>query len=313
MSLEHWEAYYRGGLLATCPTDAGGGYDRELREAWVEFFAGLPDGARVLDVGTGNGAVALIASETAAATGRRFEIHGTDLALIDPPRHVPDGARRFAGVRFHPRIATERLPFEPASIDAVSGQYALEYAAVPAALAEIARVLRPGGRARFILHHAESVLARNAHASLEQAQLVLRETKVYARLRRHLAAERESPAAAGRTWQDLGAAATRLQQALAAAPGALVLRVTLDAVQKLLAARQQLPTAALDREVDRVESDLRASVRRLVDLVERARGEDDMQAIEREAAAAGLAVEERCRQLHGGDNLVGWRLTLLRT
>ena len=87
LSLEQWETYYRGGAISTCPTARDGGYDLEVREAWVEFFTPLPDGARILDIGTGNGVVPLIAADTAAALGRRWEIHGADLAQIDPPRH----------------------------------------------------------------------------------------------------------------------------------------------------------------------------------------------------------------------------------
>jgi len=92
MTVEHWEAYYRGGAIATCPMGPGTCYTLELRELWIAFFASLADGARVLDLGTGNGAIVLLAKEAAASTGRRFEIHGADLASIDPARHVPDGA-----------------------------------------------------------------------------------------------------------------------------------------------------------------------------------------------------------------------------
>ena len=57
MSVEHWETYYRGGGLVTCPTGPDGNYSLEIRDAWVEFYTDVPDGARVLDVGTGNGAI----------------------------------------------------------------------------------------------------------------------------------------------------------------------------------------------------------------------------------------------------------------
>jgi ubiquinone/menaquinone biosynthesis C-methylase UbiE len=312
LSLEHWETYYRGGALATCPTHAEGGYDLELRDAWTEFFTNLPEQARILDVGTGNGVVALIALETAAELGRHYEIHGTDLARIDPPRHLPDGARRLAGIRFHPGVGTEQLPFEAESFDAVSGHYALEYCDIDEALAEIRRVLKPSGRARFIIHHRNSLLVRNAQHSLRHAGWVLKETKIYRLLRRHIEAERKSRLAARKTWLELNTAARFLQEGLREPGAALVVGVTLDAVQKLLHLRTRLQPAALEREIDRVEGELRASVRRLHDLVDCAQSDAAMTVVEETAAAAGLSVIERVEQRHAGANLVGWRLTLAR-
>lgn len=312
LSLEHWETYYRGGALATCPTNAEGGYDLELRDAWVEFFTALPEGAKILDVGTGNGVVALIAKETAAELGRHYEIHGVDLARIDPPQQLSKGAERLADIRFHAGIAMEQLPFEPGSFDAVTGHYALEYAHVDDALVEIHRVLRPAGRARFILHHRESVLVQNARRSLRHAEMVLKETKIYRLLRRHIEAERKSRAASRNTWRELNLAAEFLQEHLRDTGGALILGVTLDAVQKLLSVRSQLTAVALEREISRVEGELRASVRRLHDLVDHAQRDVDMADIEALAADAGFKVLERVEQFHGGDNLVGWRLTIER-
>lgn len=315
MSLEQWETYYRGGMIATCPTGPDGGYDLEVRDAWVEFFSMLPAQARILDVGTGNGVVALIAAETASAQGRNWEIHATDLAQIDPPRHVPDGARRLAGITFHAGVATEHLPFETESFDAVSGHYALEYTDTRAALAEIHRVLKPAGDAQFIMHHADSMLLQSARRTLREAEIVLVDTKVFRRLHRLVAMEQVVPVAAQRATAELRAAIHVLKQALEQSrqSGAgRVLSVALDAVQKLLAARKEMKPAAVGLEVDRAEAELRASVRRLNDLIEHARTQQDMEGIQKEAAAAGFSLIERTLQYHAGNNLVGWQLLLHR-
>jgi SAM-dependent methyltransferase len=56
-------------------------------------------------------------------------------------RRLPEASERLITARI------EELPFPDASFDLVSATGVLEYAEVPRALAELARVLRPGGRA----------------------------------------------------------------------------------------------------------------------------------------------------------------------
>ena len=315
MSQEQWETYYRGGMISTCPTAPDGGYDLEVREAWVEFFSLLPDRAGILDVGTGNGVVAQIAVQTASALGRNWDVHATDLALIDPPRHVPDGARRLAGITFHPGVATEHLPFDAGRFDAVSGHYSLEYTNTAAALTEIHRVLKPGGDAQFIIHSVDSVLVHAARRSLREAELVLGETMIFRRLHRLVTMEQVIPGTTDRLTTELRAAIQTLkdgiQQAQPTGAGG-VLSIALDAVHKLLVARTEMAPHAVGLEVDRAEGELRASAQRLNDLLAHARTEADMQEIETQAAAAGFSLIERVPQYHAGNNLVGWQLLLHR-
>lgn len=315
MSQESWETYYRSGAIATCPTAPDGGYDFEVRQAWTEFFSTLRDGARLLDIGTGNGVIPAIAREVATALRRRWDIDATDLARIDPVRDVADGAQRFAGVRFHPGVPTERLPFEAGCFDAVSGHYALEYADTAAAFGEIHRVMKPGAEAQFIVHHADSVLVRAARGSLRESDLVFKETKVFRRLHRLVTMEQVQRGVTDQAAQDLRAAIHALKQGLAQARqagGGRVLEVALDAVQKLLAARNRLRPQEAGLEVDRAEADLRSSSRRLHDLLDHARDAGAMAEMEREAATVGFAHIERLPLYHRGANLVGWQLLLHR-
>lgn len=312
MSLHHWESYYRSGVLASCPLGPDGGYTQELREAWVEYFSELPDGARILDIGTGNGAIVSIARETAAATGKHFEIHGTDLAQIDPVRDVSDGARLFAGIQFHAQVASENLPFAAGSFDAVSGQYALEYTEVERALQEVHRILKPGSRAQFIVHHADSIIARKARDALRQSALVLDETRIFRKLRRHLKTGQDARTVRRRTLADLLAAVETLRKDAEQADDPLTLRVTIDAVGKLLGAAQQMSPAVLDLEAERVENSVRASVHRLQDVVGSGQTEAGMRRISELALALGFELRHLAPQYHGGRNLVGWRMRLAR-
>lgn len=315
MSVEHWENYFRGGQLATCPTGPDGGYDLELAAVWRKFLEPLAQGATVVDVATGNGAVLAIAAELSLALQRDWSLHGCDLARIDPVRDVRDGPARFAGVSFHAGVATELLPFEVGSVDAVCGQYALEYSDRPAALREIARVLRPGGRAQFVMHHAESKLMNNARVSLAECEQVLVTWDVFPQLCQVLSMGGEDAVQRQAALENLQALVRQLKGAIVhpdAPGGGLIIRATLDAAQQLLEMRSRWPASAVIPEVTRAENEVKASRARLLDLVDRASDVARMQETIGSAQECGLVCTHHEAQFHAQSNLVGWRLELLR-
>lgn len=95
----------------------------------------LAPGARLCDVGCGAGLA------VAVAAGRGLEVCGVDAAealLAIARQRVPGADLRHGDL--------EALPFDDASVDAVTGFNAFQYAADPvAALAEARRIVRPGG------------------------------------------------------------------------------------------------------------------------------------------------------------------------
>lgn len=117
------------------------GQDRRWRAATVDKIVAGP-GDLVLDVATGTAGVALALR---AATGA--EITGIDLN-----GRMLEGARRKLTKRSETGVhlvqcRAEELPFADATFDAVSFTYLLRYVDDPAAtLAELSRVLKPGGR-----------------------------------------------------------------------------------------------------------------------------------------------------------------------
>lgn len=99
---------------------------------------------RVLDVGTGEGQVARQCIDRGATT----------VVGVDPTRNqVAEAVARGGGPAYALGGAHE-LPFAPAAFDAVVACLVFEHVvAVDEALAEVARVLRPGGRFVFFLNH----------------------------------------------------------------------------------------------------------------------------------------------------------------
>jgi ubiquinone/menaquinone biosynthesis C-methylase UbiE len=117
----------------------------EQRHATLRAL-GLRPGERVLDVGSGPG---LLAAEMARAVGPAGHVTGIDvsdamLALGRRRCGDLDGAGRVGFVK----ADATALPFPDATFDAATSVQVYEYVAdLPSALAELHRVLRPGGRA----------------------------------------------------------------------------------------------------------------------------------------------------------------------
>lgn len=113
---------------------------------WAEGLVdavGVRSGQRVVDVGTGTGAVARAA---ARRTGGNGTVAGFDLnpAMLTVARRVSAGA--VPQIRYEP-AAADALPLPDGAADAVLCQQVLQFVPDPsAALAEMRRVCAPNGR-----------------------------------------------------------------------------------------------------------------------------------------------------------------------
>jgi SAM-dependent methyltransferase len=116
-------------------------YEDQIMPLARECLAGA---RRVLDVGTGEGQLARLAVK-----------EGADLVVgVDPTIAQLRVARERAGGVYYARANADALPFPDASFDAVMVCLVFEHITdhVPA-IAEIGRVLAPGGRFAFFLNH----------------------------------------------------------------------------------------------------------------------------------------------------------------
>lgn len=133
----------------------------------------MPDGARILDLCTGNGAAALIAAETARKRAGSFRIVAVDQADIDPASHVSRHGDDYASIIFLRDTEIEKLPFPGAGFAAVISQYGIEYTDLDRSLPEAVRMIAPGGRLRFVVHAADGVVAHGSRAVIADADELL--------------------------------------------------------------------------------------------------------------------------------------------
>src|SRR6476646_6134566 len=104
---------------------------------------------RVLDLGCGRGRNIVITTKVASSD----EIIGMDIAFD----RLQAAARRHTSRRFIQADAL-KLPFGDESFRCIVCQVAMPYMNIPVALAEIDRVLEPGGTVHFSLHHLRFTL-----------------------------------------------------------------------------------------------------------------------------------------------------------
>lgn len=168
-----WDAHWRTGTLSSLTKDNQITEAPEATAAWNGFFRKLPGGAHILDIATGNGIVPTHARAFSQEFHSAFEITGIDQADIDPLATVTEQKDLLEGITFLGGISAEELPFEDATFDAVTGQYAIEYTNTVETAGEVARVLKEGGRFRFVCHAREGgIVTLNAPKAVQCAWLL---------------------------------------------------------------------------------------------------------------------------------------------
>ncbi|HEX6476285.1 MAG TPA: methyltransferase domain-containing protein, partial [Acidimicrobiales bacterium] len=102
----------------------------------------LPPSGRVLDVGTGEGQVARLTAGARTAVG------------VDPTWLQLEEARRRGGGPRYAAASAAGLPFAAASFEAAIACLVLEHLdELEQTVAEVGRVLRPGGRFLLLMNH----------------------------------------------------------------------------------------------------------------------------------------------------------------
>ena len=318
-SREAWSRYWQAGALHSCGGAFGGNYEGATARVWREQFAQVPDGGRIVDLGTGNGAIPLLARAAATELGRRFEIHGVDAAAIDPAATVADGARAFDGIRFHPGVSATQLPFGDGVVALACGQYALEYMPREAAVREIARVLGRGGRAAFVLHSRDSAVLETTAEQLAHCRLLFEDSVVFgrARLMGEILAAASTPEQrraladdprAQTLRHELNEAAGMVVDRVEGAKTPALLQTALGAISSTLQAAAQLGPEGVVEHLNRHERALRDEWDRLCDLDEAALDAAQAETLRAQFVAAGYANAVLGHLDHAPGQRLGWTL-----
>lgn len=316
-----WSAYWQQGALHSLPTSFPDNYEGEIREFWAGMLAGLDARHRMLDIGTGNGALPRLALDLRGHDSP--QVDAIDAAHVAPDWHSALPASTRGRIRFHGHVHAEQLPFPDGHFDLVTSQYGFEYTDTAATAAEAWRVLREGGRLGLVMHHAGSRLHLVAAAEAEGAAVVSGPAGFLQRAmdlipwlamaaRGEVQQLRATPAA-GKAREDFNAAAAALGARIETGQDSGLLADVREYVFRLV---QALQGGRVDESAARahlasyMDTVAHAQVRS-AELCRHALTEDGMQRLHATLADAGFS-DLRASTLRHDGMLMGWGLQAVR-
>ena len=105
-----WDSYWQDSRLYSSGVEADLQIAAAFEDAWQTVTRNLFPGARVLDIGCGNGAAAFEMARAAKTMGGQLSIVGIDSAAIDPQRYVGAHTEILSTIEFRPLVNMEVLP-----------------------------------------------------------------------------------------------------------------------------------------------------------------------------------------------------------
>jgi SAM-dependent methyltransferase len=148
-----WSRYWARGVPHSCIGTYGDRYGGAIAEFWKGVFGEIPDGARVLDIATGNGALPRLLLDHCRQPGVTCD--AIDIATVHLPWLASAAPAERSRVRLHGGVDAGALPFPDRHFDLVVSQYGLEYTDLDRSVPELLRVLSPRGGIAMVLHHAQ--------------------------------------------------------------------------------------------------------------------------------------------------------------
>ena len=307
-----WDRFWSYDRLSSFGTGSGAGnYGEHIAVGWRAFFASLPARARVLDLATGNGAIAVLAIKA----GDTLRVTGADLAAIKPAAFVSRGKRQLEKVRFLANTPAEDLPLKDASFDAVVSQYGVEYSQMDRSLPEAARVLAAGGRLRFAVHAAEGSVAANTRRAIEDANFLLDELDLPARasacfqaildVERGRATGPFAQTAAQARYAAFRDGLKAVAERTASAADVAMLSAVHTTLTDLFRERQSQDEAALQAKVGELRAEIEAHRDRERALLAAALSSEEVADLAQQLAGLGLTDIVRGEQRNDGD-LIGY-------
>ncbi|WP_144393054.1 methyltransferase domain-containing protein [Pleionea sediminis] len=174
-SLDLWASFWAEGYLTTYPAEFAKNYDKGIKSFWFSIFENAPDNARILDVCSGNGAIALLAAEFSSEFNKNFKITAVDLAKVDPKvviQRYPEFESLVSKIEFLSGTDIQALSIEEHSFDLILSQFGLEYLNDIGLLNNLAKGLASKGELILVAHPDTAMARQSLNQEFEQYKLL---------------------------------------------------------------------------------------------------------------------------------------------
>ncbi|MEE4246375.1 MAG: class I SAM-dependent methyltransferase [Kangiellaceae bacterium] len=125
-----WSNYWLEGNLTSLPASFEANYRGQIKEFWDARFSELDDNAVILDVCSGNGAIAFLAAEYSISNNKNFKVISSDIVKFHSEKllkNYPELQLLVESIDFKSGTPLEQLEIEDSSLDLICSQYGIEY------------------------------------------------------------------------------------------------------------------------------------------------------------------------------------------
>ena len=180
MNKQHWSTYWNQGFITSFGASFEKNYTGVLRQLWDNIFSQLRAGDSLLDIATGNGALACIAAENLEKKGLSVHISAADAAEIPEKINAPEFIQKQRErIKFFSNMPCENLEFPDDTFDIITSQYGVEYSDWETSLAEIFRILKRSGSAHLVCHCQASSLIEASMADIAIYDAAFHENAIF--------------------------------------------------------------------------------------------------------------------------------------
>lgn len=177
MQLEQWSYYWSSGCITSLPQDFNENYDGEILNFWHKEFSAQDNNASILDVCTGNGAIAIMAQEYSLKYQKSFNINavdGSEVNLDAIVRSFPKFKSVIEKIKFESNVMLEDMELEQSNFDLITSQYGIEYSDWPKSARAIYQHLKVGGHFSIITHAPTTDITKYMEQELSEYNSIQR-------------------------------------------------------------------------------------------------------------------------------------------